>query len=76
MIVHEYFHGFQFKHKPYINNTLKKTSSVTEDSLSKIFKNNIWFQEQIKTENEFLLKAIQSKNVLNFLDLQLIKTIN
>ena len=62
MIVHEYFHGFQFKHKPYINTMLKKTSSVTEDSLSKIFKNNTWFQEKIKKENDFLLKAIQSKN--------------
>jgi hypothetical protein len=62
MIVHEYFHGFQFKHTPYINTTLKKTSTVTEDSLSKIFKNNTWFQEKIKKENDFLLKAIQSKN--------------
>ena len=62
MIVHEYFHGFQFKHKPYTNNVLEKTSSVTEDSLSKVFKNNTWFQEKIKEENDFLLKAIKSKN--------------
>ncbi|MCP9764118.1 hypothetical protein [Lacihabitans soyangensis] len=62
MIIHEYFHGFQFKHKPYINTVLKKTGSVSEDSLSKIFKNNIWFEEKIKKENDFLLKAIQSKN--------------
>jgi hypothetical protein len=62
MIVHEYFHGFQFKHTPYINASLKKTSTVTEDSLSKISKNNTWFQDKIKKENDFLLKAIQSKN--------------
>lgn len=62
MIIHEYFHGFQFKHKQYIETMLKKTSNVTEDSLSTIFKNNNWFGEQIKKENDFLLKAIQSKN--------------
>ena len=62
MIIHEYFHGFQFKHKPYINTVLSKTGSVSEDSLSNIFKNNIWFEEKIKKENGFLLKAIQSKN--------------
>jgi hypothetical protein len=62
MILHEYFHGFQFKHKPYIETMLKKTSNVTEDSLSIIFKNNNWFGEKIKKENDFLLKAIQSKN--------------
>lgn len=71
MIMHEYFHGFQFKHKPYTANMLKKTSSVSEDSLSVIFKNNAWFQEKIKIENEFLLKAIETKNLLeieNYID--------
>ena len=62
MIVHEYFHGFQFKHKAFINNVLEKTSTITEDSLSKVFKNNVWFQEKIKEENSFLLKAIESKS--------------
>lgn len=62
MIIHEYFHGFQFKHKPYIDTVLEKTGNVTEDSLSRIFKNNIWFENQIKKENDFLLKAIQSNN--------------
>ena len=64
MIIHEYFHGFQFKHKTYINTTLEKTGNVSEDSLSKIFKNNIWFEDKIKKENDFLLKAIQSKSKL------------
>lgn len=59
MIIHEYFHGFQFIHKKYINEVLK-FSEVSEDSLSNVYKNNIWFQEKIKNENDFLLKAIQS----------------
>ena len=62
MIIHEYFHGFQFMHKPYEANVLKNTSTVSEDSLSVIFKNNAWFQEKIKKENNFLLKAIESKS--------------
>lgn len=62
MIIHEYFHGFQFKHKSYIDSTIKISSNVNEDSLAKIFKNNTWFQEKVKKENEFILKAIQSTN--------------
>ena len=62
VIVHEYFHGFQFKHKSYTNTVLMKTAGVSQDSLSKIFKNNSWFAEKIKKENDFLLKAIQSEN--------------
>lgn len=64
MIIHEYFHGFQFKHKTYVDAILGKVGNVSEDSLSKIFKNNSWFGENIKKENDFLLKAIQSKNQL------------
>ncbi|MFM9909108.1 MAG: hypothetical protein ACKVOW_07165 [Chitinophagaceae bacterium] len=60
MIVHEYFHGFQFKHKSFIDNITKISNNVTEDSLAIVYKNNSWFQEKIKKENEFLLKAIQS----------------
>ena len=62
MIMHEYFHGFQFKHKQYINTMLKKTANVSEDSLAQIFIDNTWFEKKIKRENSFLLKAIQSKN--------------
>jgi hypothetical protein len=62
MIIHEYFHGYQFKYKPYSKAVLGKTADVSEDSLSEIFKNNIWFEDKIRNENVFLLKAIESKN--------------
>jgi len=71
MIIHEYFHGFQFQHKPYIKTVLEKMGSVSEDSLSEIFKSNNWFREKIKKENDFLLKAIQSKtqsDTKNYID--------
>jgi hypothetical protein len=61
MIIHEYFHGYQFKFKPYSRTIFEKTGNVSEDSLSEIFKNNIWFEDKIKKENDFLLKAIQSQ---------------
>jgi hypothetical protein len=74
MIIHEYFHGFQFKHKQYIDTILKKTGNVSEDSLSEIFKNNIWFEEKIKKENDYVdsffisrkERRLETKSKLNF----------
>ena len=71
MIIHEYFHGFQFKHKSYLDSTIKFTNAVSGDSLSEIFQNNNWFQKKIKKENDYLLKAIQATNKS-----ELIKNIN
>lgn len=62
MLVHEYFHGFQYKHKSYIDSTIAFLSSLSEDSLSKIYQKNEWFQKKIKAENYFLLQAIHSTN--------------
>lgn len=62
MIIHEYFHGFQFKHKSYVDAILKKTGEVSEDSLSEVFKSNRWFEDKLRKENDFLLKAIHAKN--------------
>ena len=63
MIIHEYFHGFQYKHKSYIDSNFANTTSyISEDSLTKIYQKNRWFQEKIKKENDFLLKAIKSTN--------------
>jgi hypothetical protein len=62
MVIHEYFHGFQFKHTSYADAVMENSGNVPEDSIAKIFKNNAWFQQKIKRENELLLKAIQSGN--------------
>lgn len=61
MVIHEYFHGFQYKHKPFLDEALNNTS-ISEDSLARICKNNSWVKTKIKSENALLLKAIQSKN--------------
>lgn len=71
MIIHEYFHGYQFKYQPYVNYVLKKTVDLSEDSLAEVFKNNSWFENMIRKENDFLLKAIKSKShteIENYVD--------
>ncbi|HRO75719.1 MAG TPA: hypothetical protein PLP27_06205 [Crocinitomicaceae bacterium] len=62
MVIHEYFHGFQYKHKSYVNYYEKNIAQIQEDSLKSIYKNNLWFKEYIDQENQFLLQAIAEKD--------------
>ncbi|MDD2981832.1 MAG: hypothetical protein PHQ74_00445 [Crocinitomicaceae bacterium] len=62
MVLHEYFHGFQFKHLNYQNHIQNSISYFRQDSLSRIYKSNSWFKTAIDTENNFLLEAIEAKN--------------
>lgn len=61
MVIHEYFHGFQYNHKPFLDEFLK-VAAISEDSLALICKNNSWVKLKILNENTLLLKAIQAKN--------------
>jgi len=58
MIMHEYFHGFQYKHQNYIDFYEKNIVQIQPDSLKSIYKNHDWFRNSIDQENIFLLKAI------------------
>lgn len=58
MIMHEYFHGYQYKHKSYINYYENEIVHIQPDSLTAIYKNNTWFKNSIDKENELLLKTI------------------
>jgi hypothetical protein len=62
MIVHEYFHGFQFKHQIYLNDFEDNIVSTPSDSLRILYKENKWFKESIDKENNLLLNAIKSKS--------------
>lgn len=62
MVIHEYFHGFQYKHKPYVDYYEKNIVQIQEDSLKSIYKNNLWFKTSIDQENQFLLQAIAEKD--------------
>jgi hypothetical protein len=62
MIIHEYFHGFQYKHKPYMEYYEKEIVQIQPDSLSAFYKTVPWFKESIDLENRFLLEAISEKD--------------
>ena len=58
-IVHEYFHGFQYKHSSYLNYLENSNSQVDRDSLQLIYTGNSWIKAGIDHENELLVKAIE-----------------
>ena len=64
MIMHEYFHGFQFKHKAFADNLTANIATVSEDSLKNIYKNENWFSQKVNYENKFLLKAMQATTTI------------
>lgn len=63
MVIHEYFHGFQFKHKEfldYFENNIAFTSS--QKKLSQIYKTNERFKSNVDKENNILLSALASQD--------------
>ena len=62
IVMHEYFHAFQFNHKSTIN-YLADSIEVRSDSLDFFYLNHKWFSESIDKENEYLLKAINSTSI-------------
>ncbi len=59
MVMHEYFHGFQFKHPQFLD-LYKKNVTVSADSLKALYNNNDWFKKSVDRENELLLEALNS----------------
>lgn len=62
MVLHEYFHGFQYKHSSYLDYFQDEGPLLTADSLRNIYKANSWFKQGIDAENDLLLSAINAKN--------------
>lgn len=62
MVMHEYFHGYQYKHKPFVDYYEKEIAIIQEDSLKSIYKNNAWFKKSIDEENKLLLTAINEND--------------
>lgn len=59
LVMHEYFHSYQFSHKPtftYLANTIK----IPADTLDKIYAKSEWFSRELENENAALLNAIAS----------------
>jgi hypothetical protein len=62
MVMHEYFHGFQYKHRSYLEYYEKNILNIQPDTLKSLYKNNVWFKQSIDRENDFLLSAINEKD--------------
>ncbi|MBP6385478.1 MAG: hypothetical protein KA327_02555 [Pseudarcicella sp.] len=62
MIIHEYFHGFQLKHKKFSNFTMNNIFTFRRDSLTNLYKKYDWFKKSVDLENEYLLQIIQEKD--------------
>jgi hypothetical protein len=62
MIMHEYFHGFQYKHAAYMEYYENNIVQIQPDSLISIYKNYDWFKEKIDFENSLLLQALQESD--------------
>ena len=62
MILHEYFHGFQFKHPKFSDYFSTTSAYISSDTLRNIYSHNKWFKEGINKENELLLSALTSND--------------
>jgi hypothetical protein len=57
MVMHEYFHGFQFKHPQFLN-FYEKEINVSADTLKVLYGKFNWFKKSVDEENDILLKAL------------------
>lgn len=61
MVMHEYFHGFQFRHPQYLERFEQIVLRLPpQDTLKRLYKNNDWFAKSINSENDALLAALGS----------------
>ena len=63
MVMHEYFHGFQFKNDGYLDIYDTITNAVLPDTLIELAASHDWYRESITQENDFLLKAIDANDI-------------
>ena len=63
MVMHEYFHGFQFKHDGYLDIYEAITNAVLPDTLTTLAACHDWYSEAITQENDLLLKAIDTNDI-------------
>ena len=63
MVMHEYFHGFQFKQDGFLNAYETIFAICPQDTLSTLQVQLEWYKESIQQENELLLKAIDAPDL-------------
>jgi len=60
MVIHEYFHGYQFRHRPFMDYFEKKIA-IGADTLTRVYQAHSWYKNSVDQENRFLLAALQSE---------------
>lgn len=63
MVMHLYFHGFQFKNDGYLETYETITNTVLPDTLIALAACHGWHKESITQENDLLLKAIDANDI-------------
>ena len=63
MVMHEYFHGFQFKNDGYLDIYEAITDAVLPDTLHALAASHDWYRESITRENDLLLKVIDTNDI-------------
>ncbi len=65
MLMHECFHGFQYKHKVFWNKMLASTPEdfITSDSLKALIRNYEWYRDMLSKENALLKKAYEASTI-------------
>jgi hypothetical protein len=64
MVLHEFFHGYQFRHREFWQHAsqTKLIYSVINDSLQKNYNTLDWYKQSVDLENGLILKAMEEKN--------------
>lgn len=60
MIVHEYFHGFQFQHKEYLEDFADSVATFQKGKLKELYDEHAWFRKKVDSENRLLLQALET----------------
>ena len=65
MLMHECFHGFQYKHTVFWNKMLASTPGnfITSDSLKALRRNYEWYRDMLSKENALLKKAYEASDI-------------
>ncbi|WP_426669748.1 hypothetical protein ACPPVU_00610 [Mucilaginibacter sp. McL0603] len=61
MVMHEYFHGFQFRHKAFIRYA-NDSITVSNSRLQSYYDNYAWFKQSIEKENSLLLACLNTSD--------------
>ena len=65
MLMHECFHGFQYKHTVFWNKMLASTPEnfISSDSLKTLRRNYEWYRDMLSKENALLKKAYEASGI-------------